>query len=459
MPKHISKNDLESIASLLTDQPGGWRIGEILKALESRGQSFNRRTLQRRLSMLNKAGGILITGVGRATRYRPVISSKKSTETPSGIHLSVDAQSVQDRVSLPLSFRKPVGYQRSFIDSYQPNVTWYLSEVERKHLMDKGRRFSINTAAGTFFRQILGRLLIDLSWASSRLEGNTYSLLETERLIAFGEAAPGKAPFETQMVLNHKAAIEFLVEMMGESKFDHRTIRNLHALLSDNLLGDPAASGRLRAIPVGIAKSVFEPLAIPQLIEELFIRILSTAGAISDPFEQAFFCLVHLPYLQPFEDVNKRVSRLTANIPLIHHNLCPLSFVDVPEDLYINGLLGVYELNRIELLREVFVWSYERSCDRYQVMRHTLGEPDPFRLRYRKVLIDCIGEIVRQVGRGKISDIDEALSRFTNDFVEAPDRKQFLKISKEEIAALHEGNFARYRIRPSEFDDWQNRNA
>ncbi len=457
MPRHISDKDLESIVALLIAQPGGWRIGEIEKSLESKGQSFNRRTLQRRLSRLEKTGRILITGVGRATRYRTVIPEKKSAEVSSGIHLSIDAQVVQDQVSRSISFRKPIGYQREFIDSYQPNATWYLSETLRKHLVDKGSRFSIDTAAGTYFRQILGRLSIDLSWASSRLEGNTYSLLETEKLIAFGEAAPGKAPFETQMVLNHKAAIEFLVEMTGEGKFDRRTILNLHALLSDNLLGNPAASGRLRAIPVGIAKSVFEPLAIPQLIDEFFNRILSTVGAISDPFEQAFFCLVHLPYLQPFEDVNKRVSRLAANIPLMRHNLCPLSFVDVPEDLYINGLLGVYESNRIELLRDVFVWSYERSCDRYQVVRHTLGEPDPFRLRYRKALIDCIGEIVRQVARGELSDINEALSRLTNNLAETPDRRQFLKIAKEEIAALHEGNFARYRIRASEFDDWLNR--
>jgi len=456
MPKHISEKDLEAITSLLAAQPGEWRIGEIEKALESSGQAFNRRTLQRRLSRLVKTGKILITGTRSATRYQAIAPANKTIGTPSGIHLSIDAKGVQDQVSRPISFRKPIGYQRNFIDSYQPGVTWYLPENMREHLMDRGRYFSIDTTAGTYFRQILNRLLIDLSWASSRLEGNTYSLLETERLIAFGEAAPGKAPFETQMVLNHKAAIEFLVETIDEGKFHRRTILNLHALLSDNLLGNSAATGRLREIPVGIAKSVYEPLAIPQLIDELFNRILSTAGAIPDPFEQAFFCLVHLPYLQPFEDVNKRVSRLAANIPLIQYNLCPLSFVDVPEDLYINGLLGIYELNRIELLRDVFVWTYERSCDRYEVVRHTLGEPDPFRLRYRDALINCIGKIVRKAGRGKVSDINKALTEMANELVEVPDRRQFVKVAIEEIAALHEGNFARYRIRPREFDDWQN---
>jgi len=457
MPKYISEKELYPIETLLADRPDGWRIGEIEKALESQGLSFNRRTLQRRLAQLEKAGKILIAGVGRATRYLPIVSAEKSAEANGGIFLSIDAKEVKNRISRPLSARRPVSYQREFIDSYQPNVTWYLPAAIRSHLMDKGRRIGIDYAAGTYIRQILDRLLIDLSWASSRLEGNTYSLFETERLIAFGEAAPGKTPFETQMILNHKAAIEFLVDAVDEIGFDRPTILNLHALLSDNLLGDPSASGRLRAIPVGIGKSVYEPLAVPQLIDEIFHQILDTAAAISDPFEQAFFVTIHLPYLQPFEDVNKRVSRLATNIPLIHHNLCPLSFVDVPEDLYINGLLGVYELNRIELIRDVFVWTYERSCDRYQVVRHTFGEPDTFRLRYRKALIDCVGEAIRQVGRGNAIDTGEVLSHLAKDLVPENDREHFLKIAKEEIAALHEGNFARYRLRPGEFKDWQKR--
>ena len=96
---------------------------------------------------------------------------------------------------------------------------------------------------------------------------------------------------------------------------------------------------------------------VPQLIVECFDRILATASAIADPFERAFFAMVQLPCLQPFEDVNKRVSRLAANIPLIRHNLSPLSFADVPRDLYTEAILGVYELNRTELLRDVFCWA------------------------------------------------------------------------------------------------------
>lgn len=110
---------------------------------------------------------------------------------------------------------------------------------------------------------------------------------------------------------------------------------------------------------------------------------------------KAFFAMVHLPYLQPFEDVNKRVSRLTANIPFIRQNLSPLSFIDVPERASIEGLLGVYELNRVDLLRDVFVWAYERSAQRYVAIHQSLGEPDKFRLRFRNELIEVVNEIVR----------------------------------------------------------------
>ena len=163
--------------------------------------------------------------------------------------------------------------------------------------------------AGTYARQILSRLIIDLSWASSRLEGNTYSRLDTERLILFGQSAEGKDAVETQMILNHKAAIEFLVDAADELRFNKYTLLNLHALLSDNLLANHDAVGRLRELPVEISGSVFHPMAIPQVLAECFTQILDTAEAIRDPFEQSFFVMVHLPYLQPFEDVNKISTR------------------------------------------------------------------------------------------------------------------------------------------------------
>ncbi len=285
------------------------------------------------------------------------------------------------------------------------------------------------------------------------MEGNTYSLLETERLIEFGEAADGKDALEAQMILNHKAAIELLVGQADEIGFNRYTILNLHALLSDNLLADPQASGRLRNMPVGIKGTVYHPLEVPQLIEECFGSILDTAAAISDPFEQAFFALVHLAYLQGFQDVNKRVARLAVNIPLIHGNLCPLSFVDVPERAYLDGVLAVYELNRVELLRDLFVWAYERSSARYSAVRQSFGEPDPLRLRYR-VLIDEIVSFVVRATLDKKAAIALVRQRAEAQ-VPSSHQARFVEIVETDLMHLHEGNIARFSVRPAEYRAWQ----
>ena len=224
-------------------------------------------------------------------------------------------------------------------------------------------------------------------------------------------------------------------------------------MLADNLLDDQAYAGRLREMPIAISASTYIPTAIPQLIEDLFGLLLEKAAAIRDAYEQSFFLMVQLPYLQPFVDVNKRTSRLAANIPLIKANLVPLSFIDVPEAAYIDGLIGVYEQNRVELLRDVFVWAYERSSRRYRTVRDSLPEPDPFRLKYRDALIEVVGEIIRRGLKPKAEDIAE----LAKALVSSADHEQFSRLVSVEVRQLHEGNIARFRLRPSEFREWQAR--
>src|SRR5215813_497688 len=147
--------------------------------------------------------------------------------------------------------------------------------------------------------------------------------------------------------------------------------------------------------------------------------------------------MMHIPYLQPFDDVNNRVSRLAANIPLIRHNVCPLSFVDVPEQAYIDGMLGVYELNRIELLRDVFVWAYERSCARYSAVRQSLGAPDPFRLHYRTLVAEIVAEIV---GGGMDKKMAVAfIERAAAESIAQQDQARFIEVVETEVLSLHEG--------------------
>jgi Fic family protein len=339
--------------------------------------------------------------------------------------------------------------------SYQPNRTYYLPLETRQKLAEIGKVGITDLPAGTYLRQIMDRLMIDLAWNSSRLEGNTYSLLEAQRLLELGESVDGKATQEAQMILNHKASIEMLADQAEEIGFNRYTICSLHALLSDDLMSDPAACGRLRDRPVGISRSVFHPLEVPQRIEEYFLTILSKAEEIKDPFEASFFVMVHLPYLQPFEDVNKRVSRLAANIPLVKHNLCPLSFVDIETDDYLSALLGVYEQQRIEYLRDVFVWSYTRSAQRYSAIRQSLGEPDPFRIKYRNQIKLTVREIVQSQLAGEA--IQRWISDTANTQIPEPDQKQFRRTVEIELRCLHEGSIARFRLRPTEFLNWKNK--
>lgn len=459
MPKRIPRNALDVIFQAVARFPAVASIEDISGALDVK---LPRRTLQRRLALLVKQKRLAVEGRGRGCRYRRplvelsgTISGRATMRGVLTVDLSVssEGEAIKRAVRQPIQNRRPVGYNRAFLDSYRPNDTFYLPPETRQRLREMGRTPDGERPAGTYARQVFSRLLIDLSWNSSRLEGNTYSLLETERLLELGETAEGKDALEAQMILNHKAAIEMLVEQASEVGFNRYTILNLHALLSDNLLADPQACGRLRAIAVAIAGTVFHPLEVPQLIEECFEHVLDTATAIADPFEQAFFAMVQLPYLQPFEDVNKRVSRLAANLPLIRENLSPLSFVDVPERAYIDGILGVYELNRVELLRDVFVWAYERSCARYAALRQSLGEPDPIRLRYRALVAESVSEIVSGGMNKKAAAA--LIKRLAVKDVPQEDRARFVEAVETVIMNLHEGSIARYRLRPSQYQRWK----
>ena len=460
MPKRIPEQELDAILTVVAAHPDGVQVSAIRAGLP---YALPPRMLQRRLALLVEQNRLIAEGQRKGRRYRPITNAGQGRSVTAStiaeargevyVPTTPEAAAIKQAIRAPIQTRQPVGYRRAFLDDYQPNVTYYLPTETRQRLLDMGRPPGGERPAGTYARTIYSRLLIDLSWNSSRLEGNTYSLLETERLLELGEAAEGKDAREAQMILNHKAAIELLVDQADEVGFNRYTILNLHALLADNLLADPQATGRLRHIPVGVDATVYHPLEVPQLIEECFDQILCTATAITDPFEQAFFALVHLAYLQGFEDVNKRVSRLAANIPLIGGNLCPLSFVDVPERAYIDGVLGIYELNRVELLRDVFVWAYERSSARYSAVRQSLGEPDPFRLRYRALVAELVAAVVR-TGMDKNAAIALARQRAAEQ-VSPADRARFIEVVETEIMSLHEGNIARYRLRPAEYQAWR----
>lgn len=439
-------------------------IRSIAEAAEfSPDNETQRKAIQRALISLEENNSIIPKGAGRSRVY--VLSApekqkvSQSEETGNndyfaGITLSPESENLLKNVSQPIAGRMPVGYNFDFLNLYKPNETFYLSAGQRENLLALGRVETTERPAGTYARNILDRLLIDLSWNSSRLEGNTYSLLETKRLIELGETVSGKDAAEAQMILNHKAAIEYIVENSEEEQITTHEVCSIHALLSENLLGDPAASGRIRNIAVSIGGSTYIPLENPHVLRECFQLFVEKINRITDPFEQSFFSIVHLSYLQAFEDVNKRTARIVANIPLVKQNLKPLSFTDVNKDAYVTALLAVYETNNISLLRDLYLWAYRRSSQRYTAIQQSLGEPNLLKLRYRREIQEIVRTIILEKTEGvhvtkKIQELT-----YKKDIPESI-HSEFINLIETEIMSLHEGNIARFKVRPSEYQVWK----
>ena len=437
--------------------------GITLTALLERHPDVTRRTAQRRLRELVSDGHVEALGESRARRYRtqrcvyqtpersPQYSIAEEPGDYQGIPLSMDARDVLEYVSAPLTEREPVGYKPQFLASYEPNRTFYLPAVVRRQLHGVGVGIAAENPAGTFVRSVLERLLIDLSWASSHLEGNKYTWLDTARLVEQGQIAEGKHDIETRMILNHKRAIELLVENIDIAGFNNHTVMNLHGRLAAGLLSDVDSIGQVRSGLVHIGRSVYQPLGTKHQLQEHLAVVLDKASRIEDPFEQSFFVMVHLPYLQPFLDVNKRTSRLLANLPMFKSNLCPLTFLDVPAKAYSLAMLGVYEMNRVELLRDLYVWAYGRSAQRYIVVEDAIGNVDGILLKYDAWLAQVIHEIIKQPNRDPLDIIDKSLPVIQS----ANERQHMREVAIFQLKHLHEGRIMSFKVSLEEYAVWR----
>ena len=312
------------LKALVALASAGHQLASSTQVAEATGLSLT--SVKRMLSNLVASQQIGVIGKARATRYHlhpKGIQGANSTvvwspaeKAPSRIGPIWRAESVElrRRLSLPLAARQPVTYQRDFVEEYKPNQTFLLPLEMADELSALGQPPG-QLPAGTYARKVLEQLLIDLSWSSSRLEGNRYTLLDTEDLFKSGAAATDS---DAVMLLNHKAAIEFLVDAVPTQGLSTGLIRNLHAVLMQDLLADVASLGTIREKVVNISGTTYVPTQVPAVLQEMFERIVMTAQYIKNPMEAAFFLWVNLAYLQPFEDGNKRVSRLAANVPLSH---------------------------------------------------------------------------------------------------------------------------------------------
>ena len=408
-------------------------------------------TVGRLLNKLVQENVLVRKGRARATRYFPAPGAEQISEA---VHAtdrvtgavspgwSAQALPVFDKLNRPLGVRQLVTYQRRFVDDYAPNDSFLLPRALAEQLAEEGRMQG-QQPAGTYARKVLEQLLIDLSWSSSRLEGNTYSLLATEELFKSG-APPTDS--EGVMLLNHKRAIEFLVDAVPGYGLTDSVIRNLHALLMQDLLADSAGLGAIRTKVVNISDTTYVPTQVPQLLEEMLSRIIGKAQLVKNPVEAAFFLWVSIAYLQPFEDGNKRTSRLAANIPLLLYNCAPLSFLDVDPRDYAKAMLGVYELLDVEIAVELFAWTYRRSIRKYQVIVESMGSPDAFRVRHREHLSEAVQRVVRE---------GQPLQQVASGIgVPAEEVGAFREMLEAELNALTPYNCARYRITLGEARGW-----
>jgi len=413
-------------------------------------------TVKRQLDVLLKAGLVVREGRGRATRYRVVdqtparayattnIATRLAEPAPNTNEMiwSERGQALLAHLRQPLASRAPVGYQRSFVDDYVPNQSSLLPPDLAQALADEGRMQG-QQPAGTYARRVLEPLLLDLSWSSSRLEGNGYSLLAAQELFKRGA---GATDLDAIMLLNHKAAIEFMIDAVPMHGLTSAIIGNLHALLMQHLLPNTKGLGHIRQTVVNISGTTYLPVQAPALLQEIFDHILEKARLIKNPVEAAFFLWVNLAYLQPFEDGNKRTSRLSANIPLMLYNSAPLSFLDVEAQDYAYAMMGVYERCDVALAVDLFTWSYRRSIRKYALQLDAAGVPDPVRLRFREKLNEAISRVVRA---RQTTDAAVAAQALSEDDVHV-----FRPILVEELLVLDLYNCARYRLPMELVREW-----
>ena len=313
----------------------------------------NERTLKRIIADCVQKGYIIVNGKGKATRYS--LSAQAQLMMPLDIE-TYFTNDVDDRV-----VQESFNFQ--LICDILPNVTMFTTE-ERERLNVAHRVFlnNMSTLSDIEYRKEMERLGIDLSWKSSQIEGNTYSLLETERLLKEKETAQGKTKEEAVMLLNHKDALDFILDYPDYLKeLSVKRIEDIHSILTKEL----AVGSGIRKRRVGITGTNYRPLDNEFQIREALEDTCRLINGKEDIFEKALLALVLLSYIQPFTDGNKRTARISSNAILMAWGYCPLSFRTVDSIDYKKAMLMFYEQNNIAAFKQIFIEQYEFAVKNY----------------------------------------------------------------------------------------------
>lgn len=310
-------------------------------------------TLKRMIAAGIKAGDIVAEGKARATRYR--LSPQAQLLMPLNLDtyfaLEVDERQVQSSYNFEL-INGLLAETRLFSDKEQSHLD-ALQDEFRQH---------VSELTDNEYRKEMERLGIDLSWKSSQIEGNTYTLLETERLLRESKTAEGKTREEAVMLLNHKDALSFVLDNPDYlKKLTVSHIEDIHQLLTKELSIDKG----LRRHRVGITGTNYHPLDNEFQIREAMRDACELINSKSNIFEKALLTLILLSYIQPFSDGNKRTARITSNAILIANDYCPLSFRSIDSIDYKKAMLIFYEQNSLYAFKQIFMEQFEFAVKEY----------------------------------------------------------------------------------------------
>lgn len=312
-------------------------------------------TVKRQLSALTKEGYLKQSGAGRSVKY--TLSKKGLLLRPFNISNYLE-KGPDERL-------KNHNFQ---FDILEPPYEELFSDIELISL-EKATNQYINNASNSdpeSRKKELMRFIVEFSWKTSQIEGNTYDLISTERLLLYGEKSSTNSEFEAQMILNQKEALEFILENTELWKTPRiSSLEKLHSIVGENL----DISRNLRKTLVGITGTNYRPLETEFQIRdalELLFRYIANANNI---YEKALLSVLGISYIQPFVDGNKRTSRLLGNAILISENYAPLSYRSVDDRLYKEACLVFYEQNNIETFKKLFIDQYIFSAKNYNIAK------------------------------------------------------------------------------------------
>ena len=346
---NITKKEQEYLHIFLQKEP--LASSDVHTVLNEQGRNVSLVTVKRTLSGLAERGLLVVSGTGPSTVYTLSVTGRLFSDVDAHAYCGDDPDTRPGKRA----------YNDNVFSEFPETI---LTDDETARLKEATAVFEKRSArlSPTLAKKELERLIIELSWKSSRIEGNTYTLLDTERLIVENKEASGHSKDEARMILNHKDAFLFVRDHM--SSYTHPTrgyIEKIHELL----IKDMRVEKGLRKGAVGVVGSVYTPLDVVYTIEEAFDNLLVAVSRLKTPYDKALLLLLGISYIQPFADGNKRTARLAANAILLAHGCAPLSYRSVNEETYREATLVFYELNSLVPFKKLFIEQYDFAARHY----------------------------------------------------------------------------------------------